>query len=90
MSDQNAKASGQSGRIVCKFICSFLNCYSTFSPISSKEKIIAKLEEVADELESEMRENGWVGHTITLKFKLDTFQGNLRHSPPLLILIFLP
>ncbi|KAJ2916743.1 hypothetical protein MD484_g3656, partial [Candolleomyces efflorescens] len=46
----------------------------TFSPLDSKEKILAKLEEVAEELEKDMEEEGWVGKTVTLKFKLDTYQ----------------
>ncbi|RXW21284.1 hypothetical protein EST38_g4573 [Candolleomyces aberdarensis] len=46
----------------------------TFSPLDSKEKILAKLEEVAVELEKDMEEEGWVGKTVTLKFKLDTYQ----------------
>lgn len=46
----------------------------TFSPLDSNEKIFAKLEEVAEELERDMNEEGWVGKTVTLKFKLDTYQ----------------
>jgi DNA polymerase kappa len=46
----------------------------TFNPISNKEKILQKLEEVADELESDMERGGWVGKTITLKYKLSSYQ----------------
>lgn len=46
----------------------------TFSPIGDKAKILEKLEEVAEELERDMAENGWMGKTVTLKFKLDTYQ----------------
>jgi hypothetical protein len=48
---------------------------STFAPISHKEKILSKLEECAVELATDMRETGWVGKTVTVKFKLDTYQG---------------
>lgn len=37
--------------------------------------MLDKLEEVAAELESDMDSSGWMGRTVTLKFKLDTFQG---------------
>jgi DNA polymerase kappa len=50
----------------------------TFSALDSKEKILAKLEEVAEELEKDMEEEGWVGKTVTLKFKLDTYQSFTR------------
>lgn len=46
----------------------------TFQPIGDKEKILDKLEEVAEELERDMEEEGWTGKTVTLKFKLDTYQ----------------
>ncbi|GLB37670.1 putative impB/mucB/samB family protein [Lyophyllum shimeji] len=46
----------------------------TFSALSDKEKILQKLNEVAEELEKDMKQNGWTGRTVTLKFKLDTFQ----------------
>ena len=48
---------------------------STFNTIDDKTKILQKLEEVAQELENDMHESGWVGRTVTLKFKLDTYQG---------------
>ncbi|KAG6813377.1 hypothetical protein H0H92_011643 [Tricholoma furcatifolium] len=47
----------------------------TFSPMSDREKILGKLEEIAAELEKDMTHNEWAGRTITLKFKLDTYQG---------------
>ncbi|KAJ3507630.1 hypothetical protein NLJ89_g6194 [Agrocybe chaxingu] len=46
----------------------------TFSTLDSKEKIFEKLTEVSVELEKDMEETGWVGRTVTLKFKLDTYQ----------------
>lgn len=46
----------------------------TFSPLGDSEKILAKLEEVAEELEKDMKHEGWTGKTVTLKYKLDTFQ----------------
>jgi len=46
----------------------------TFAPIGQKEKILEKLNEVAAELEKDMDQNGWTGRTVTLKYKLDTYQ----------------
>ncbi|OJT06968.1 DNA polymerase kappa [Trametes pubescens] len=46
----------------------------TFNALSDTTKIHAKLEEVAAELETDMEESGWTGKTVTLKYKLDTFQ----------------
>ena len=51
----------------------------TFSSISDRDKILQKLEEVAAELESDMNEGGWTGKTVTLKYKLDTYQGQQRY-----------
>lgn len=48
---------------------------STFSPLGDKDAIFQKLQEVAAELESDMVHNGWTGKTVTLKYKLDTYQG---------------
>ncbi len=50
--------------------------YRTFAPLADKQKILEKLEEIAEELEEDMESNGWTGKTITLKYKLDTYQGN--------------
>ena len=47
--------------------------------MSDKDRILAKLEEVAEELEKEMRERGWSGKTVTLKYKLVTYQGNMKY-----------
>jgi len=53
-----------------------LTYYSrTFSSLADKEKILDKLREVAEELEDDMKRNGWTGRTVTLKYKLDTYQG---------------
>ncbi|KAJ7497255.1 DNA/RNA polymerase [Mycena latifolia] len=46
----------------------------TFQPLGDKQKILEKLEEVCAELESDMEETQWTGRTITLKYKLDTFE----------------
>ncbi|KAF8160747.1 hypothetical protein B0H34DRAFT_350409 [Crassisporium funariophilum] len=46
----------------------------TFSTLGERDKILEKLSEVAAELETDMKENGWTGRTVTLKFKLDTYQ----------------
>ncbi len=50
----------------------------TFNPIDDKEKLLQKLEEISVELEEDMARNGWTGRTITLKYKLDTYQGMSR------------
>jgi DNA polymerase kappa len=50
--------------------------YRTFTPLADKQKILEKLEEIAEELEEDMETNGWTGKTVTLKYKLDTYQGN--------------
>lgn len=53
------------------------------------ERILDKLTDIATELEKDMDENGWTGRTVTLKFKLDTYQGMTSPSPvqtPALIL----
>ncbi|KAI0085191.1 IMS-domain-containing protein [Irpex rosettiformis] len=46
----------------------------TFHSIGNKESILEKLEEIAAELEEDMERTGWTGKTITLKYKLDTYQ----------------
>jgi DNA polymerase kappa len=46
----------------------------TFSTLADKESVLKKLDDVAVELAKDMTESGWVGKTITLKYKLDTFQ----------------
>ena len=51
--------------------------YRTFTAIDSKDKILKKLEEVAAELEADMEGSGWTGKTVTLKYKLDTYQGTV-------------
>lgn len=43
--------------------------------MDDREKLLQKLEHIASELESDMSRNGWVGKTVTLKYKLDTYQG---------------
>ncbi|TRM69516.1 hypothetical protein BD626DRAFT_13382 [Schizophyllum amplum] len=46
----------------------------TFNPLAERDKILLKLDEVAAELEDDMKTTGWAGRTVTLKFKLDTYQ----------------
>jgi DNA polymerase kappa len=46
----------------------------TFRAISEKEKILEKLEDIAAELEDDMERGRWTGRTITLKYKLDTYE----------------
>ncbi|EFI28154.1 DNA polymerase IV [Coprinopsis cinerea okayama7 len=43
-------------------------------PKKGSVAIVAKLEEVAEELVEDMKREGWVGKTVTLKYKLDTYQ----------------
>ena len=52
------------------------NAIRTFRALSNKEMILSKLGAVADELASDMVSGGWTGKTVTLKYKLDTYQGN--------------
>ena len=33
-----------------------------------------KLEDIAGELEDDMERGGWIGRTVTLKYKLDTYE----------------
>ena len=40
--------------------------------------MVEKLEDIAAELEDDMRETGWTGRTVTLKYKTETFQGDER------------
>lgn len=54
----------------------------TFSSLSDKDRILQKLEDVAAELESDMKEGGWTGKTVTLKYKLDTYQGQSSYATP--------
>ncbi|KAH7888691.1 IMS-domain-containing protein [Phlebopus sp. FC_14] len=46
----------------------------TFRALSDPRMILSKLEEVAGELENDMVQGGWTGKTVTLKYKLDTYQ----------------
>jgi DNA polymerase kappa len=52
--------------------------FRTFHALSNKTQILRKLEEVAGELGNDMVREGWTGKTVTLKYKLDTFQGKLQ------------
>ncbi|KAJ7218103.1 IMS-domain-containing protein [Mycena pura] len=46
----------------------------TFAPLGDKQKILQKLEEVCAELESDMEQTQWMGRTVTLKYKLNSFE----------------
>jgi DNA polymerase kappa len=46
----------------------------TFKATSEKEKILQKLEDIAAELEDDMERGEWAGRTVTLKYKLDTYE----------------
>ncbi|KAI0762097.1 DNA/RNA polymerase [Trametes elegans] len=46
----------------------------TFNALSDTDRIYAKLEDIAAELEHDLEEGGWTGKTVTLKYKLDNFQ----------------
>ncbi|EGO00102.1 hypothetical protein SERLA73DRAFT_53034 [Serpula lacrymans var. lacrymans S7.3] len=48
--------------------------FRTFSTLSDRQQILNKLEEVAAELEDDTERNGWTGKTVTLKYKLNTYQ----------------
>ena len=48
----------------------------TFRALSDKQTILSKLEDIAEELAGDMVSGGWTGKTVTLKYKLDTYQGN--------------
>ncbi len=46
----------------------------TFDPRSGKEALLAKLDKVATDLEEDLARTQWAGRTLTLKYKLDTYQ----------------
>ncbi|KAF9227351.1 DNA/RNA polymerase [Gyrodon lividus] len=46
----------------------------TFRALKDEQMILSKLEEVANELAEDMTSGGWTGKTVTLKYKLDTYQ----------------
>jgi DNA polymerase kappa len=50
----------------------------TFRATSEKENILQKLEDIAAELGDDMERGGWAGRTVTLKYKLDTFEAFTR------------
>ena len=45
--------------------------------MNDRERILEKLSEISVELEKDMTEMGWIGRTVTLKYKLDTYQGKI-------------
>jgi DNA polymerase kappa len=55
-------------------VLSSLRLIRTFRAISEKDKILGKLDDIAAELEDEMESGGWTGRTVTLKYKLDTYE----------------
>lgn len=64
----------------------------SFNSLGDKDKILEKLEEVAEELEEDMQKTGWAGRTVTLKYKLSTYEGTTSHkgfyTSPLIFLVF--
>ncbi|KLO14290.1 DNA/RNA polymerase [Schizopora paradoxa] len=46
----------------------------TFRPVDTEQAIWQKLEYIASLLERDLEAEGWTGKTVTLTFKLDTFQ----------------
>ncbi|KDQ10070.1 hypothetical protein BOTBODRAFT_36509 [Botryobasidium botryosum FD-172 SS1] len=50
----------------------------TFKTISDTGRLLEKLDEIAETLESDLEHGGWCGRTITLRYKLDTFQSFTR------------
>jgi DNA polymerase kappa len=67
----------------CVRTCLHINIYvftsphsylRTFVPMSDRGRILEKLSEISVELEKDMSEMGWIGRTVTLKYKLDTYQ----------------
>jgi DNA polymerase kappa len=42
--------------------------------MNDRDRILEKLSEISVELEKDMSEMGWIGRTVTLKYKLDTYQ----------------
>lgn len=67
----------QKGKVTVLFVSDWFSHERgrTFSSLGEKDKILKKLEEVAAELEDDMERHGWTGKTVTLKYKLDTYQG---------------
>jgi DNA polymerase kappa len=49
--------------------------------LNDRDQILEKLSEVTTELEEDMSETGWTGRTVTLKYKLDTYQGKVTLAP---------
>ena len=60
---------------IYNFLARSLFINRTFNPISDQQRILEKLKEVAAELEDDMNRTGWTGRTVTLKYKLDTYEG---------------
>lgn len=46
--------------------------------MDTEQAIWQKLEYIASLLERDLEAEGWTGKTVTLTFKLDTFQGMFR------------
>jgi hypothetical protein len=53
--------------------------FRTFYALNDKVQILTHLENVAGELADDMVREGWTGKTVTLKYKLDTFQSKPRY-----------
>ncbi|KAF9010581.1 hypothetical protein BDQ17DRAFT_1299087 [Cyathus striatus] len=54
--------------------CKSVGVERTFSPLSDKHQILKILGKIAISLEEDLKESGWIGKTVTLKYKLDTYQ----------------
>jgi hypothetical protein len=77
--ERRGKASVQKGKYHDALASTaFQQLFRTFHALSNKTQILRKLEEVAGELGDDMVREGWTGKTVTLKYKLDTFQGKLQ------------
>lgn len=69
-----------------RYICFYLHMnyflsysyFRTFASLNDTDQILEKLSEISVELEKDMSETGWTGRTVTLKYKLDTYQGRIR------------
>ena len=56
--------------------------------MNDRERILEKLSEISVELEKDMLEIGWIGRTVTLKYKLDTYQGEVKSTFSVIMYIY--
>ena len=86
--EKNERALALKGIVTSSNCNSLTNMHHrTFHTLSDPDKIYAKLNEVAVELSKDMTEDGWTGKTVTLKYKLDNFQGERTCTRHLLVRI---